>query len=128
MLSGGAHLEIGPQFEVRVVPVRGRGLGVLIHLVEDELARVLLVLHHIEAQAAGLSAGSDGVLSHDFEELVEPLRLHLDLDQDGHHLRDGAGTVQARRHSPTATQQATSGLSAGCGREGAGWARACGSA
>jgi hypothetical protein len=93
---------------VRVIPVRGGGRGVLVHLVEDELARVLLVLHHIEAKAARLSAGSNGILSHDFEELVEPLRLHLDLDQDGHHLRDGAGTIQARRHSSTATA-ATSG-------------------
>ena len=109
-----AHLEIGPQLKVREVPVRGGGRGVLIHLVQGELARVLLVLHHIEPEAAGLSAGARSVLSHDLEELVEPLRLDLDLDQDGHHLRDGA--VQARRHAPTATA-ATSGVSAGCGRE-----------
>ena len=110
MLSGGAHLEIGPQLEVRVVAVLGGGLGVLVHLVEDELARVLLVLQHIEAEAARLSARTLGVLSHDVEELVEPLRLHLDVHQDGNHLRD----VQARRRSTTATA-ATFHLSAGCG-------------
>eukprot|EP00964_Phaeocystis_antarctica_P133391 scaffold97592_cov75-Phaeocystis_antarctica.AAC.2 len=99
---------------VREVPVRGGGRGVLIHLVQGELAWVLLVLHHIEPQAAGLSAGAYSVLSHDLEELVEPLRLDLHLNKDGHHVRDGA--VQARRHSPTATV-ATSGVSAGCGRE-----------
>ena len=110
----GAHLEIGPQLKVREVPVRGGGRGVLIHLVQGELAWVLLVLHHIEPEAAGLSAGAYSVLSHDLEELVEPLRLDLHLNKDGHHLRDGA--VQVRRHSPTATV-ATSGVSAGCGRE-----------
>ena len=47
-----ARLEVGPHLEVRLLPVSGGCIGVLIHLVEGELEWVGLISEYVKPKAA----------------------------------------------------------------------------
>ena len=56
------------------------------HLVKPKLARVALILHHVEAQAAGLRARPDAVLAHDVLRTTGPRgrgAVRLRLTEEG---------------------------------------------
>ncbi len=81
---GLALLEV--ELEVGGLPVRLQRRLVPVDLVEIETVRVVTVLDHVEAQAAGLGLLLMlRVVANDFQELRDVLGLYLDSHVQNHH-------------------------------------------
>ena len=108
----GHHLgdRVAPDGVVRRELVRGRGVVVAVHLGEDHVLRVGLILDHVEPQHAGLTQRGLRVDQRCGEEIVDPPGPHPDVNMDDQHvliLLHGANIRSpATRRSPAATLRA----------------------
>src|SRR5260221_7795961 len=85
------------------------GLVITIDLVQDESARIVDLLNHVESNHAGFLPSISGVSLRFRHELIQRVRLNLKMHHDSNHQSPLSGSVlvatKSRNESTTETQR-----------------------